>query len=50
MAGLIERAAKGADEEDDDFWGALGAEFFGIKKEDKQEEAELMQGLLADDD
>lgn len=50
MGALVERAARQEGDEDDDFWGGLGAEFFGISKDNKEEEAELMQGLLADDD
>ena len=49
MAGLVERAQQIGDD-DDDFWGGLGAEFFGISKDNKEEEKELMAGLMADDD
>lgn len=47
MSALLTKAKD--QDDDDDFWGGLGAEFFGIN-DDAEGKDELMKGLLADDD
>lgn len=65
MNALVTKA-KEADEDQDDFWGGLGADYFGIKRKsgpggfkkagdtnsdvDAEDEDDLLEGMLADDD
>lgn len=61
MNALVTRA-KEADDNEDDFWGGLGADYFGIKSKkkggpkgmsedsDEADENDLLEGMLADDD